>query len=147
MFSPPLYYRKANKRKASPLFVNYLNTGALALVMLVALVLLGAIPDNKPKTKDSTPGKSTKSEVVIDKHQDNPSRAITEAAKQETFPPLIAWQFVKRMISEFQDAFNDPSVIAYANKQGADLPDSPTTSLPDTSSQLPGPAKSPSRSP
>jgi hypothetical protein len=142
MFSSTLYYQKPNKGRASSLFSKYLNTGTLALVMLVALVLFATIRDNKSETKDSTPGKSTKSEVVTDKLQDNTSYTITEAARQKTFPPLIAWQFVNRMISTFKDAFNDPSIIAYANEQEADLPDSLTASLPNTSGQPPAPAKS-----
>jgi hypothetical protein len=142
MFSSPLYYQKPNKGRASSLSSKYLNTGTLALVMSIALVLFGTVRNNKSETGDSTHGKSTKSEVVIDTHQDNTVHSITEAPRQKTFPPLIAWQFVNRMISTFRNAFNDPSVIAYANEQGADLPESPTTSLPNISGQPTAPAKS-----
>ena len=35
-------------------------------------------------------------------------------------------QFIGRMISAFNGAFNDPSLIDYANQQGTDIPESGT---------------------
>jgi len=46
--------------------------------------------------------------------------------------------FISRTMNAFNDAFNDPSIIAYANEQGEFLPDSSTPSLPNP----PAPAKS-----
>jgi hypothetical protein len=50
--------------------------------------------------------------------------------------------FISRTINAFNDAFNDPSIVAYANEQGEFLPNSSTPSLPNP----PAPAKSLSQS-
>jgi len=50
--------------------------------------------------------------------------------------------FISRTIHAFNDAFNDPSIVAYANEQGEFLPDSSTPSLPNP----PAPAQSLSQS-
>jgi hypothetical protein len=50
--------------------------------------------------------------------------------------------FMSRTINAFNDAFNDPSIVAYANEQGEFLPDSSTPPL----SNPPAPAKSLSQS-
>jgi hypothetical protein len=120
MFSSTRYYQKPDKIRASSPFFRPLNTGALVLSTLVALLLVDAIGRVR-SAKDSAPGKSTKSEVVID-----PGQAL---------PPLTAPPFVDRMINAVKDAFSDPSLTAYANEQGFDLPDSRATSLPKTSGQ------------
>jgi hypothetical protein len=50
--------------------------------------------------------------------------------------------FISRTIHVFNDAFNDPHIVDYANEQGAFLPDSSTPSLPNP----PAPAQSLSQS-
>ncbi len=49
-----------------------------------------------------------------------------------------------KMISAFRAAFNEPSMIAYANEQGTDPDDSSIPSLPYASDQPSAPGKSPS---
>jgi len=139
-----LHHQKHTARRVFALspILKHLNTGTLAFAMFVALALLSSTHGKDPQTRESAPVKATKTEVVIDKHQDNTSHAVTEAARQKMFPPLIAWQFVGRIFNAFNGAFNDPSVIAYLKQQGTDLPDSPATSLPNTSGQPPAPSKS-----
>jgi hypothetical protein len=154
MFASPLYHQKLSAGKAPSTLPKYLNTGtlafvmflqhvnngALAVVMLVALALLSAIRDKESATEDSAPGKSTKREVVIDKHHDEVPHT---AAGRKMFSPQIPRQFMGGIINAFKGAFDDPSLIDYANQQGIGIPDSPTTPLPNTSSQSLASSKSP----
>ena len=139
MVSASVYDKKAEKRRGLSRFSKYSNRSMPVAVVVVALALLSVVLEKRSESRYSTSGKSTESEVFVDKPQDN-----TSHARQKTPPPLT-WQFVskmKSMISTFNDAFHDPVLIAYANEQGADLPGSPTTSLPNTSGQPAAPAKS-----
>jgi hypothetical protein len=121
--------------------------GTLAFVLFIALALLNTMRGKEPETRESAPIETTRSEVIIDKQDDNVPNVVTKAAGQTMSPPLTLSRFIGRIINAFKGAFNDPSLIEYANQQGIDIADSPTIPLPDTSSQPLAPSKSPSSQP
>src|SRR5437899_11725881 len=139
------HYRKPTTRCLTVLtpLLRHLNTGTLAFMMFVALALLSNTRGKEAETRELAPVETTKSEVIIDKQHDNVPNGVTNAAGQTMSLPPTLWQFMVRII----DAFNDPSLIEYANQLGIGTADSPTASLPDTSGQPLAPSKSPSSQP
>jgi hypothetical protein len=121
--------------------------GTLALIMFVGFALLSTTRGNEAETGQPAFAETTKSEVIIDKQHDNVPNIVIKAAGQTTSPPLTLSQFVGGIINAFNGAFNDPSLIEYANQQGIGIADSLTAPLPDTSSQPRAPSKSPSSQP
>jgi hypothetical protein len=85
MFAPPIHHQRHAARRVSALspILKHLNTGTLAFAMFVALALLSSTHGKDSQTGESAPVRATKTEVVIDKHQDNTSHAVTEAARQK----------------------------------------------------------------
>ena len=144
-----VHHQKTPERCVSVLspFLRRLNMGTLAFVLFVALALLNTMRGKEPETRESAPVETTKSEVITDKQHNNVPNVVTEAAGQTMSPPLTLWQVMGRIINALQVAFNDPSIIEYANQQGIGIEDSPTAPLPDTSSQPLTPSKSPSSQP
>lgn len=149
MSASPTHYRKPTTRCVTVLtpFLRHLNTGTLAFIMFVALALLSNTRGKEAETRELAPVETTKSEVIIDKQDDNVPNVVTKAAGQTMSPPLTLSRFIGRIINAFKGAFNDPSLIEYANQQGIDIADSPTAPLPDTSGQPLAPSKSPSSQP
>ena len=149
MSTSPVHYRKPATSCVTALtpFLRHLNTGTLAFVLFIALALLNTIRGKEPETRESAPIETTSSEVIIDKQDDNVPNVVTKAAGQTMSRPLTLSQFIGRIINAFKGAFNDPSLIEYANQQGIGIADSPTAPLPDTSSQPLAPSKSPSSQP
>src|SRR6266566_1294926 len=88
MFVSRVHHQKHTARCVSALspILKHLNTGTLAFAMFVVLALLSSTHGKDSQTRESAPVKATKTEVVIDKHQDNTSHAVTEAARQKMFP-------------------------------------------------------------
>ena len=146
MSASPVHYQKRTARSVSVLFpfLRHLNTGTLAFVLFVALALLSTTRGMEPETRESAPARITKSEVIIDKQHDDVPHVVTEAAVKTMSPPLTLSQFMGRIINAFKGAFNDPSLIKYANQQGIGIADSPTAPLLNTSSEPPAHSKSPS---
>src|SRR5260370_250853 len=66
MFASPLYYQKPNIGKASSVFLKHVNTGTLAVVMLIALALVSTPRGKESDTRGSAPTKATKTHVIID---------------------------------------------------------------------------------
>jgi len=149
MSASPLHCQKRTVRCVSVIapFLRRLNMGTLAFVLFIALALLNTIRGKEPETRESAPIETTSSEVIIDKQDDNVPNVVTKAAGQTMSRPLTLSQFIGRIINAFKGAFNDPSLIEYANQQGIGIADSPTAPLPDTSSQPLAPSKSPSSQP
>jgi len=121
--------------------------GTLACIMFVALAFLSTTRGKEAETREPAPVETTKSEVITDKQHDNVPNVVTKAAGQTMSPPLTLSQFIGRIINTLKDAFNDLSLIEYANQQGIGIADSATAPLPDTSSQPSAPSKSPSSQP
>ena len=146
MSTSPAHYWKPATRCVTALtpFLRHLNTGTLAFVLFVALALLSNMHGKEPETRESAPAGTTKSEVIIDRHHNDVSQVATETARQTMSPPLTLSQFMGRIINAFKGAFNDPSLIEYANQQGIGIAESPTAPPLNASSQPPAPSKSPS---
>ena len=121
--------------------------GTLAFIMFVALALLSTTRGKEAETRELAPVETTKSEVIIDKQHDNVPNVVTKAAGQTMSPPLTLSQFMGRIINAFKGAFNDSSLIEYANQQGIGIADSPTAPLSNTPSQPLARAKLPSSQP
>ena len=121
--------------------------GTLAFIMFVALALLNTTRGKEAEIRELAPVETTKSEVIIDKQNDNVPHVVNKAAGQTMSPPLTLSQVIGRIINAFKGAFNDPYLIEYATQQGIGIADSPTAPLPDTSSQPLAPSKSPSSQP
>ena len=67
MSASPAHYRKPATRCVTVLtpFLRHLNTGTLAVVMLVALALFSSTRGKDAETRESAPAKVTTSEVII----------------------------------------------------------------------------------
>ena len=146
MSASPVHYQNRATRSVSIIspFLRHLNMSTLAFILFVALALLSNMHGKEPETRESAPAGTTKSEVIIDRHHNDVSRVATETARPMMSPPLTPWQFMDRIINAFKGAFNDPSLIEYANQQGIGIADSPTAPLLNTSSEPPAHSKSPS---
>src|SRR5947209_7561809 len=144
-----VHHQKAPERCVSVLspFLRQLNMGTLAFIMFVALALLSTTRGKEAETREPVPIETTKSEVIIDNQRSSVPNVVTNAAGQTMSAPLALSQFIARITNAFKGAFNDPSLIEYANQQGIGIADSPTAPLPDTSSQPLTPSKSPSSEP
>ena len=141
MFSSPIDYQKFNQRRATVRFLRYLNAGILAFAMTIAIALLVTTRGKESEANQPPSGNAAKSEVIADNCQDA-SHAVMGGVAQKKPPVPEARQFIGRLISVVKGAFNDPSLIDYANQQGTDIPGSAT--LLNNSSQLPVPSRSPS---
>lgn len=137
MFSSPVDYQKPNPRRLPFRFQKYLNTGMLAFAIAIAIALLVTTRGKESKANQPPSDKAAKSEVIADNYQDASHAVRGELVQKKPAVPE-ALQFIGRVIS----AFNDPSLIDYANQQGTDMPDSATPV--DDSSQSPIPSRSPS---
>ena len=145
LFASPFHHQKHTARRVSVIspILKHVNTGTLAFVLFLALALPNTARGKEPDTRESAPVGTTKSEVIIDKQHDNIPNVVTEAAGQTMSPSLTLWQFMGRIINAFEAAFNNPSLIEYANQQGIGIADSPPAPLPDASRQPLTPPKSP----
>jgi hypothetical protein len=149
MSASPTHYRKPTTRCVTVLtpFLRHLNTGTLAFIMFVALALLSNTRGKEADTREPAPVETTKSEVIIDKQHANVPDVVTKAPGQTMSPPLTLSQFMGRIIDAFKGAFNDPSLIEYANQLGIGIADSPTAPLSNTPSQPLAFSKLPSSQP
>ena|SRR5947209_6928807 len=138
MFSSSVDDKRSDRRRASLRLLNYLNKGLLAFAMTIVIALLG----KKPKANELPSGKATKDQLIAHNYQ-----AASQALKGEVVQkePQLAQlrQFADRVISALKGAFNDPSLINYANQQGMDIPGS--AKLLNNSSQSRVPSRLPSR--
>ena len=135
MFSSPVDYQKPNPRRLPFRFQKYLNTGMLAFAIAIAIALLVTTRGKESKANQPPSDKAAKSEVIADNYQ-SASHAVRGEVVQKKPAGPEPGRFIHRVIS----AFNDPSLIDYANRQGMDLPDSAT--FLNNSSQSPIPSRS-----
>jgi len=111
----------------------------LATALFIAFAVLASIGGKESQTKQPWFDKGTVGDLTI-RHQDQGGCA--GAPKKSS--PIISWRSVATVVNNFKEAFNDPSLIDYANQQGIGIADSTTAPLLDASSQPPAPSKSPS---
>jgi hypothetical protein len=141
MFSSPGDYQKLNPRRVPSRFPRYLNIGILAFAITIAIALLVTTRGKGSEANKPSSCKAAKSEAIADNYQDA-SHALRGEVVQEKPAVPEPGQFIGRMISAFNGAFNDPSLIDYANQQGTDIPESATPL--NNSRQSPIPSRSPS---
>src|SRR5438552_16368675 len=80
-----LHHQKHTARRVFALspILKHLNTGTLASAMFVTLALLSSTHGKDPQTREPALVRATKTEVVIARHRDSTSHAVTEAARQQ----------------------------------------------------------------
>jgi hypothetical protein len=120
MFSHSFYHQLPASVRVRSTLHKYLNQRTLALLMFILLALLGTIGGKESQTKQPSFDKGTIGDLTI-RHQDQGGCA--GAPKKSS--PIISWQSVATVVNNFKEAFNDPSLIDYANQQATGIPDSP----------------------
>jgi hypothetical protein len=118
-----------------------LNIGTLAFAITIAIALLVTTRGKGSEANKPSSCKAAKSEAIADNYQDASHALRGEVVQKKPAVPEPG-QFIGRMISAFNGAFNDPSLIDYANQQGTDIPESATPL--NNSRQSPIPSRSPS---
>src|SRR6202162_6525759 len=139
MFTSPINHHNPGTNPAPSSHPRYLTMRVLATAMVIALAVLASIGGKGSQTKQPLFDKGAIGDLTI-RHQDQGGCAdVTKPGEPKKSSPMISWQSVATMVNGFKEAFNDPSLIEYANQQGIGTLDSPTTSLLNTSSQSPAP--------
>jgi len=96
----------------------------LATAMVIALAVLASIGGKESQTKQLSFHKGTIGDLTI-RHQDQRGCAdVTKPGAPKKSSPMISWQSLATMVKNFKEAFNDPSLIEYANQQGLSIADS-----------------------
>jgi hypothetical protein len=96
----------------------------LATAMVIALAVLASIAGKGSQTKQPLFDKGTIGDLTI-RYQDQGGCAdATKPGAPSKSSPMISWQSIVAMARNFKEAFNDPSLIEYANQQGISIPDS-----------------------
>jgi len=144
MFASPLNHHKSGTTPVPYTLRRYLTMRLLATAMFIALAVLASVGGKESQTKQLSVGKGTIGDLTI-RHQDQGGCAdVAKPGEPKKSSPMISWQSIVTMVNDFKEAFNDPSLIEYANQQGIGTLDSPTTSLLNRSSQSSAHSKSPS---
>jgi hypothetical protein len=123
MFASPLNDRKPGTSPVPYTLRRYLTMRVLATALFIAFALLASIGGKETQTKQPLFDKSTVGDLTL-RHQDQGGCA--DAPKKSS--PMISWQSIATVMNNFKEAFNDPSIIDYANQQATGIPDSPTAS-------------------
>jgi hypothetical protein len=107
----------------------------LATAMFIAFAVLASLGGKESQTKQPSFNKDTMGDLTF-RHQDQGGCAgVTKPGAPKKSSPIISWQSVATTVNNFKEAFNDPSLIEYANQQATGIPDSPTTPLLRSSDQ------------
>jgi len=115
--------------------LRYWTMRVLATAMVVALAVLASIGGKESQTKQLSFNKGTIGGPAI-RHQDQGARSdVTKLGARKKSSPMISWQSVAAMLKSFKEAFDDPSLIEYANQQGIDTSDFTTAPSKSPSSQ------------
>ena len=108
---------------------KYLNQQTLALLMFIVLALLGTIGGKESQMKQPSFNKGAIGDLTI-RHQDqNGCAGVTKPGAPKKSSPIISWQSVATVVNSFREAFNDPSLIDYANQQATGIPESPAVPI------------------
>src|ERR1700731_2474087 len=89
MFASPIHNHRPSQttrfERGASLFLRHLNTGTLAVLLLVALATLTSIRGREAETKASTPVKPDKAEVVIANFRFSPKTFTAPAGATVTW--------------------------------------------------------------
>jgi hypothetical protein len=144
MFASPLNHHKPGTRPVPYALRRYLTMRVLATAMFIGFAVLASVGGKESQTKQPSFDKGTIGDLTIRHQEEGGCADVAKPGAPKKSSPMISWQSVATIMNDFKEAFNDPALIEYANQQGIGIPDSPTTSLLNTSSQPPAPSKSPS---
>jgi hypothetical protein len=144
MFASPLNHHNPSTSPVPYTLRRYLTMRMLATALFIAFAVLASMGGKETQTKQPLFDKSTVGDLTI-RHQDQGGCAdVTKPGAPKKSSPMISWRSAAIMVNNFKKAFNDPSLIEYANQQGIGTLNSPTTSLLNASSHSSAPSKSPS---
>ena len=135
MFASPLNHQKPSPSSVPYTLRRYLTMRVLATAMFIAFAVMASIGGKESQTKQPWFDKGTIGDLTI-RHQDQGGCAGAtkpDAPKKSTL--RISWQSVATMVNNFKEAFNDPSLIEYANQQGIGMADSTTAPSKSPSNQ------------
>ena len=125
MFASPLNHHKPGTSPVPYTLRRYLTMRVLATALFIAFALLASIGGKETQTKQPLFDKSSVGDLTL-RHQDQGGCAgATKPGTTKKSTPTISWQSVATMVNNFKEAFNDPSIIDYANQQATGIPDSP----------------------
>ena len=127
MFSSPGDYQKPSPWRVPSRFLRYLNIGILAFAITIAIALLVTMRSKGSEANKSSSCKVAKNEIIADNYRDASHTLRGEVVQKKPAVPE-APQFIRSVISAFNGAFDDRSLIDYAREQGTDIPDSTTPS-------------------
>lgn len=128
MFASPLNHHNPGTSPVPYTLRRYLTMRVLATAMFIAFAVLASIGGKETQTQQPWFDKGTIGDLTI-RHQDQGGCAAKKSS------PMISWQSVATTVNNFKEAFNDPSLIDYANQQGIDTADSTTPPSKSPSSQ------------
>ena len=144
MFASPLNHHKPGTSPVPYTLRRYLTMRVLATAMFIAFAVLASIGGEESQTKRPSFDKGAIGDLTV-RHQDQGGCAdVRKPGVPKKSSPMISWQSLATTANDFKEAFNDRSLVEYANQQGIDIPDSPTTPLVNRSSQRPAHSKLPS---
>ena len=135
MFASPLNHHNPGTSPVPYTLRRYLTMRVLATAMFIAFAVLASIGGKETQTKQPLFDKSTVGDLTL-RHQDQGGCAdMAKPRARKKSSPMISWQSVATTVNNFKEAFNDPSLIDYANQQGIDTADSTTPPSKSPSSQ------------
>ena len=135
MFASPLNHHNPGTSPVPYTLRRYLTMRVLATAMFIAFAVLASIGGKETQTQQPWFDKGTIGDLTI-RHQDQGGCAgATKPGAAKKSSPMISWQSVATTVNNFKEAFNDPSLIDYANQQGIDTADSTTPPSKSPSSQ------------
>src|ERR1700730_3134199 len=121
MFSPTYHYHKSNTLRLSSSPLRFLNQRTLAVAMFLAVALLGIIGGKESNTQKSPVGNALTHDGV-NRHNSIVCPTTTEPAKPRKSLVVSSLRSVVRAEEAFRLAFDDPSLIEYANEQSPEIP-------------------------
>jgi len=135
MFSHSFYRQMPASVRVRSTLHKYLNQQTLALLMFIVLALLGTIGGKESQIKQPSFDKGTIGDLTIRNQDQGGCAGATKPGAPKKSSPIISWQSVAAILNSFKEAFNDPSLINYANQQATGIPDSPAAPILRSSNQ------------
>jgi hypothetical protein len=124
MLSSPSYSHKPAAFNTHSTLLKYVSKRVLAVAMFIALALLGIIGGKERTTQKPLFGNGAVSDLVVRQHNHDAHSATAKPVESRKVLLLTSWQSVITMVNSFEETFNDPALINYANQQGIGMPES-----------------------
>jgi hypothetical protein len=121
MFASPLNHHKPGTSPVPYTLRRYLTMRVLAIALFIAFAVLASIGGKETQGKQPLFDKSTVGDLTL-RHQDQGGCAdATKPGAPKKSSPIISRQSVATVVNNFEEAFNDPSIIDYANQQATGM--------------------------